>query len=71
MRAWRAILWLKIAEQAIKRHGLKTFPPSDADAPLRVVREDGSLTDEDLLPGFTLPLTSILPAPGGYAVAAG
>ena len=35
----------------------------DADAPTRVVRWDGTLTDEELLPGLELPLRVIFPAP--------
>lgn len=35
----------------------------DIDAPIRFVRGDESLTDEELLPGFMLPLSTILPEP--------
>jgi Uma2 family endonuclease len=35
----------------------------DIDAPVRFVRGEESLTDEELLPGFALPLTSILAEP--------
>jgi Uma2 family endonuclease len=33
----------------------------DPDAPVRVVRGEEGLTDEELLPGFIRPLSSILP----------
>jgi hypothetical protein len=33
----------------------------DPDRPMRVVRADESLTDEELLPGCALPLATILP----------
>jgi Uma2 family endonuclease len=33
----------------------------DAEAPTRVLRRDDTLTDEDLLPGFSLPLRHIIP----------
>jgi Uma2 family endonuclease len=35
----------------------------DADAPTRVIRGDGSLTDEELLPGFVLPLNLVFSEP--------
>lgn len=35
----------------------------DAGAPTRVLRRDAALTDEELLPGFVLPLAHIFPAP--------
>lgn len=34
----------------------------DADLPTRVVRGDDSLTDDELLPGFALPLNMIFPS---------
>ena len=42
---------------------LRTVHIHDADAPMHVVRWDGNLTDEELLPGLALPLRSIFPAP--------
>ncbi len=35
----------------------------DADAPTQVVRADQDLRDEELLPGFALPLTLLFPTP--------
>ncbi len=35
----------------------------DADAPTQVVRADQDLRDEELLPGFALPLTALFPTP--------
>jgi Uma2 family endonuclease len=35
----------------------------DAEAPTRRLRRDDTLTDEELLPGFALPLRHIFPAP--------
>jgi Uma2 family endonuclease len=42
---------------------LRTVHIHDADGPTRVVRWDGALTDEELLPGLELPLRVIFPAP--------
>ena len=42
---------------------LRTVHIHDADAPTRVVRWDGTLTDEELLPGLDRPLRAIFPAP--------
>jgi len=36
-----------------------------AEAPTRVLRVNDTLTDDDLLPGFTLPLAAIFPDPAG------
>jgi len=35
----------------------------DATAPTRVLHIDDTLTDDDLLPGFALPLRAIFPTP--------
>ena len=42
---------------------LRTVHIHDADAPTHVVRWDGNLTDEELLPGLVLPLRSIFSVP--------
>jgi Uma2 family endonuclease len=42
---------------------LRTVHIHDAAAPTRVVRRDGTLTDEELLPGLALPLRAIFSAP--------
>ena len=42
---------------------LRTVHIHDADAPMQAVRWDGNLTDEELLPGFVLPLRSIFSVP--------
>ena len=42
---------------------LPTAHIHDADAPMHGVRWDGTLTDEELLPGLVLPLSAIIPAP--------
>ena len=40
----------------------RTIHIHDASAPLRVVRGGGALTDDELLPGFSVPLALIFPA---------
>lgn len=42
---------------------LRSVHIHDADAPTRVIRWDDSLTDDELLPGFALPLRYIFSAP--------
>ena len=42
---------------------LRTVHIHDADGSTRVVRWDGTVTDEELLPGLVLPLSAIIPAP--------
>ena len=42
---------------------LRTVHIHDADAAMHVVRWDANLTDEELLPGFVLPLSAIFSVP--------
>lgn len=48
-------VWCVYSEQG-------TVHVHDAEAPVRVLRRGDTLTDEDLLPGFALPLARIFPS---------